>query len=129
MRPDHPLAGQPLSVESYLNAEHVHVSSRRKGKGQVDIGLRALGKQRRVMMRVQSYLVAAQVVRETDLIWTVPAALTIDMGLATSPVPFAVEPLAWSLFWHKSAADDPATQWMRKQLTTAARDVFESKMG
>ncbi|BFM15122.1 LysR family transcriptional regulator [Maricurvus nonylphenolicus] len=107
------LNSKKVSLEDYLSAEHLHVSSRRKGRGQVDIALHGLGYKRKIKMRVQGYLVAERLTESTDLVWTVPEILAQQANLKTAALPFEVEPLGWSLFWHKSAADDPANQWLR----------------
>lgn len=116
MRVDHPLAEKPLTVDDYLAAEHVHVSSRRKGRGQMDVALHKLGLRRRVTMRVQSYMVGARIAEQTDLLWTVPRVLAETLPLYVAELPFSVEPLAWNLYWHKNADSDPANAWMREML-------------
>jgi DNA-binding transcriptional LysR family regulator len=124
MRPNHPLAEQTLTVEDYLAAEHIHVSSRRKGRGQMDVALHALGYRRGVAMRVQNYLVAARITAETDLLWTVPKVLAEQLPVHTVELPFEVEPLVWNLYWSKSAENDPASQWMRQIISTAVVEAI-----
>lgn len=118
MRNDHPLAQGPLSQDDYLAARHVHVSSRRRGRGQVDSALHALGQQRQVAMRVDNYLVAAQVSSETDMLWAAPEPLTRLFPLQTQPMPINVAPLPLHLFWSKSSTNDPANRWMRDLLAS-----------
>jgi DNA-binding transcriptional LysR family regulator len=113
-----------VSLDDYLSAEHLHVSSRRKGRGQVDVALHALGHKRQVKMRVQGYLMAEQLAQTTDLVWTVPEILAKKTPLKIAALPFEVEPLGWSLFWHKSAADDPANQWLRSVVSDIVNAVI-----
>lgn len=124
VRPGHPLADQPLTVAGYLAAEHLHVSSRRKGRGQMDVALHKLGYRRRVMMRVQNYLVAARIAAETDLLWTVPRVLVDTLPLQLLALPFPVEPLEWNLYWHRHADSDPASQWMRGMVQQVVAEVL-----
>ena len=124
MRPGHPLANKKLSIDAYLAGEHIHVSSRRKGRGQMDVALHNLGYRRRVTMRVHNYLVAARITAETNLLWTVPKVLADSLPLLTTPLPFTVDPLAWNLYWSKSAENDPANQWMREILGKVVKDVL-----
>ena len=84
----------------------------------------AMGYRRRVAMRVQNYLVAARITAETDLLWTVPKVLAEQLPLHTVELPFAVEPLVWNLYWTKSAENDPASQWMREIISTAALEAI-----
>ena len=125
MRRRHPLTRKKISVDDYLAAEHLHVSSRRKGRGQMDIALHKLGYRRRVVMRVQNYLVAAQIVKETDLLWTVPKVLADTLPVATQALPFTVDALEWSLFWHRHASNDPANQWIRSVIL----DIVNQTLG
>ena len=124
MRPDHSLSEQSVSVEDYLAMEHIHVSSRRKGRGQMDLALHALGFSRRVSMRVQNYLVAARITEETDLLWTVPRVLADTLPLVTKELPFDVDPLGWQLYWHKQADADPGSQWMRQLIRDLVNGLF-----
>lgn len=123
MRPGHAVGNQALTMARYLSCEHVHVSSRRKGRGQMDIALHAVGKKRRIAMKVQSYLVAAQVVERSDLLWTVPALLVNDSSLVTKAPPVSVEPLKWNMYWHETAENDPANRWFRALLEQAVNSV------
>jgi len=46
----------------------------------------------------------------------VPLALARQLPLHTTKLPFAMDDLAWHLYWHKSADGDPANRWMREKL-------------
>ncbi len=90
----------------------------------MDVALHTLGNRRHVSMRVQSYLVAAQIADQTDLLWTAPKVLAERTGLHLSVVPFEVEPLCWNLYWHKNAELDPASIWIRQQLVEVVESVL-----
>jgi len=120
MRSDHPLAKKKISLDDYLAAEHLHVSSRRKGRGQVDIALNRVGKQRQIAVRIQNYLVAAKVAKETDLLWTTPKVLAKAFNLHSVNLPFEVDPLVWNLYWARSTEEDPANRWLRAKLASIA---------
>lgn len=123
-RPGHPCSGKRLTLNNYLAAEHVHVSSRRKGRGQVDIALHNENYTRTIAMRMQNYLVAAEVTRQTDLLWTAPQVIAEHTGLPYCSAPFTIEPLSWNLYWHKSAEQDPASIWMREKLQQITREIL-----
>lgn len=124
MRKTHPLAEKKLSVEDYLQSDHLHVSSRRTGRGQMDIALHAQGYQRNVRMRVQSYLVAGHIAEDTDLLWTVPKVLADRLPLLVKPLPFKMDQLQWHLYWHEKADNDPASLWIRETIAEVVADVF-----
>lgn len=124
MRPGHPLASAPLTLESYLSAGHIQISSRRNGLGYVDLALGKLGKQRRIALRSPHYLMAARVLLETNLLLTVPERFARQHELHVTELPLAdVPPLASHLYWHESTDQDPANRWMREQLIEIAEQI------
>lgn len=120
MRQGHPALADDLSLSGYLALKHLHVSSRRAGLGYVDHALNLLGKVRNVQLRVQHYLVAPDIVRETELVWTLPAALAQRFGLATRPLPFELAPLQLHLIWHRRSEESGASRWLRTLLLDEA---------
>ncbi|MEP4147828.1 MAG: LysR family transcriptional regulator [Halioglobus sp.] len=116
MARSHPLAKKNLGLDQYLNATHAHVSARARGRGQVDLALHSIGHRRRVAMRVQHYAVAAAVTAQSDLLWTAPGPVIDHRDLHVADVPFDVNSLVLNLYWHRSAAEDPANAWMREIL-------------
>ncbi|MCV6624525.1 MAG: LysR family transcriptional regulator [Cellvibrionaceae bacterium] len=113
VRKDHPTVRNELSLEQYLALEHIHVSSRRKGPGMADMALSQLGHKRQIKVRVQHYMVGANIIASTDLAWTLPLRLARQLELKILPLPFEVAAINWHLFWHKSADDDHANKWLR----------------
>lgn len=116
MSADHPLANSSLDMDAYLAAEHVHVSSRASGRGQVDMALHNQGQRRSLKMRVQYYEVAAAITAASELLWTAPSSALNHPGLVIHELPFRVEALVFNLYWHRSAHQDPANAWMRNLL-------------
>lgn len=116
VRPGHPLVRDSLGLEQYLQLGHIHISSRRKGPGHVDLALHSLGHARQIRLRVQHYQMAAQLVARSDLALTVPRRLARQLALQVLALPFAVAPLEWHLFWHKSADGDQGNCWLRQRV-------------
>ncbi|MEC8858774.1 MAG: LysR family transcriptional regulator [Pseudomonadota bacterium] len=116
MRPDHPMSQQPLTLDAYLALSHIHVSSRRRGLGQVDMALLRHQAERRIQLRVQHYRVAAEVVRGTDLVLTVPRYLASQYQLTLRQLPFETMPLDLHLYWHRQSDSDPSHRWLRETL-------------
>lgn len=113
VRRGHPLLEGGLTLERYLQLEHLHVSSRRSGMGYVDVALNQLGERRHIALRVQHHLTAPDIVRHSDLALSLPNTLARQFDLQLFELPFAVAPLELHLYWHKSADRDQANQWMR----------------
>ena len=116
MRPGHPAAESELSLERYLELKHIHVSSRRKGLGQVDLALLRHKAERRIHLRVQHYRVAAAVVSDSDLVMTVPRFLANQYPLRLVSLPFDVPPLDLHLYWHRQSDSDQSHRWLRESL-------------
>lgn len=124
VRRDHPLmASGGLTLETYLGLDHIHVSSRRQGLGYVDLGLRAINRQRRIVLRTQHYVGAFELLALSDLALTVPRAVATGRDVAALPLPFDVEPLRLNLFWHKHSEQDAANRWLRSRVLLAGRDL------
>jgi DNA-binding transcriptional LysR family regulator len=126
-RRQHPVVRGGLDVESYLAHSHVFVSSRRKGPGVEDLVLRQRGQHRRIVLRCQNYLAACQVVRETDLLLTIPERLARSLPLEDEtcllPFPCETPPLSIHMYWHASADNDPANMWLRGQIERLAAQL------
>lgn len=113
----HPLATQPFTLEAYLAAQHVHVSSRLKGSGHVDLALRAIGERRRIALRLQHYGALPAILAQSDLLASIPAGLAQRWGLQLRELPFETSATDLHLFWHRTADHDPAINWLREQIT------------
>lgn len=122
MCPHHPSVSKKVDLAEYLRHEHLLVSSRRTGLGQMDFALNQLGHNRTIKTRVQSYQLAAKLIENSSLLWTVPEIYAQKSGLHYKPVPFNVPPLSWSFYWFKSSRHDPAQVWMRKLIAEIVKD-------
>ena len=116
VRHDHPIVADTLTIEEYLKLQHIHISSRRKGDGHVDIALNRLGLQRKFQLRVKNNLATPDIVQRTDLALTIPLGLAQKFDLKIVALPFEVQKLEWHLYWHKSADRDQANSWLRESI-------------
>jgi len=118
MRKGHPLATkEKFSLEDYLSLTHIHISSRRSGLGHVDLALGKMGIQRKIALRSQHYLMASQVLQQTDMVMTVPERFARRHDLHYVNLPVNDVPLVEThLYWHESTDQDPANRWMREQI-------------
>lgn len=116
LRQGHPMLAKNFSLQDYLALDHVHVSSRRSGGGYIDFALGKLGLKRRIALRLQHYVAAPDIVRNSDMALTVPKALADRLDLPSVEVPCELESLDWHLYWHRSADGDGANRWMREEI-------------
>lgn len=116
VRNGHPAAEQKLTLANYMALQHIHVSSRKKGLGQVDLALLKHNQERRIHLRVQHYRVAAAVVYATDLVMTVPRFLAEHYDMTLLDLPFEVPLMDLHLYWHRQAESDQSHRWLRENL-------------
>jgi DNA-binding transcriptional LysR family regulator len=121
----HPTVGPRLTLDSYLEEEHISVSLRRRGLSAEDFELGRHNLRRRIRLRCQSYFAACLAVSETNLILTMPQRhariLNAQFGNQLLPFPLKVPAFDTYLYWHANADGDPANAWLRQQLINALR--------
>jgi len=117
VRRDHPKVKKKLSLEQYLELRHVVVAPTGTPGSVVDTELARRGLERRVALRVSSFLTAPVVVCETDFISTMPRRLARQLAqiypLRLLPPPLPLPHFSFMLIWHPRLAHDPAQHWLR----------------
>ena len=121
-RKGHPLTSGGLTLDKYLEARHVLVSSRSEGPGIEDFELSRFGVQRNIRLRCQHYYAACRVAEGTDLLLTMPEnyariiAEQADIDILTTPAD--LPGIDVHLYWHKAYEREPALIWFREQLAS-----------
>lgn len=124
VRRGHPLVKRrALTLDTYLEMEHIQTSSRRRGPGLEDVELSRQGLQRKIRLRCQHYFAACRVVSQTDLALTMPDRLAriVNQQFTNQilPLPLTMPSLDVYLYWHANVDNDPANTWLRAQITAA----------
>ncbi|MEV1025875.1 LysR family transcriptional regulator [Streptomyces sp. NPDC050264] len=129
VRSGHPLTEGTFTPERYAAAGHVTVSRRGRLRDPVDDALVALGLERQVIAAAPSAATALSLIRDTDLVVTVPQAVTDSarrgLGLRALPLPLKMPPIPLHLVWHQRHDNDRAHAWLRTQAQAALEAVFE----
>jgi len=124
MRREHPLAAVPLTLDAYCEARHLLVSFGGRPHGLVDEALAAIGRQRHIVLTVNQFSTAGQVVTQSDLITVLPMSFIAATGtqdrIITRPLPFALAPVTVAMLWPVRQDADPAHRWLRAQVLRAA---------
>lgn len=124
-RPHHRAAIQGLTLEEYLEQDHIQLSSRRSGQSFEDLELSRLGIQRRIRLRCQNAFAALQIVSETNYLLTLAEnyarVLAPQFKLQVLPLPFKTTPFDAYLYWHRNVDNDPGNRWLREQIQTLSR--------
>jgi DNA-binding transcriptional LysR family regulator len=135
VRKTHPFASRMKNLKAFLNARHVAVVGGGLTEDPVDAWLRQEGLERRIVLRVPSYLQALQAVAQTDLVAFVPKrlaeSLTRPLSLDVLRPPIDPGEYQEYLFYPRRARQDPASIWLRnltgeigKQLDRVDRRAF-----
>ena len=127
MRRDHPLASQTLTLDAYCAAHHLLVSFTGRPFGFVDEALASINRSRRIVLTVNQFFTAGQVVRNSDLLTVMPehfvSATGIERALAIRSLPLDVPRVHVDLLWHRRHQQDAGHQWLRAALAKAAEGV------
>jgi DNA-binding transcriptional LysR family regulator len=128
MRRDHPLASGVLTLDRYCAARHLLVSFSGRPYGFVDEALSALGRHRHVVITVNQFFTAGQVVASSNLLTVMPRHFAGVTGIADQLVlrelPFEVASMHIDTLWHRRSQHDSAHQWLRTTVFEVATAAF-----
>lgn len=119
-RRDHPHVRGQLDLEQFTRLPHALISPRGEGPSAVDSALEAVGRRRRIALRIPYFLAAPLVVARSDLLLTAPR-MVAEAFAATHPLQLLEPPLPLPTFdvvqvWHQRFQDDAAHQWLRRTI-------------
>ena len=124
MRRDHPLAGEELTLDTFVAAHHLLVTFSGRAHGFVDEALATLGRQRRIVLTVNQFATAGSVVARSDLLTVLPQqflpATGVEHRLVQKPLPLSLASVNVEMMWHLRKDDDPAHRWLRELVIDAA---------
>jgi DNA-binding transcriptional LysR family regulator len=127
MRPGHPALKAPLTLEAYLALDHIKVAQSRADRRFIDDELARLNVVRRVPLQVQHWLVAPEIVRQTNLVsatWQKIAGRYSRNGeLICLPLPFGPRKFAFKIYWHRRYDKNAAHQWLRNIVLASAKNL------
>ena len=121
MRRGHPAAPEAqssLSLDRFCALDHALVSyAGGSFEGVTDDALARLGRQRRVLVSVKSFLLLPDILRASDLVAVVPRRLVGDVdGLLLFDPPLDIPGFTKVLAWHERTHRDPGYRWLRALL-------------
>lgn len=115
-RHGHPRLKSKMTIDEYVELEHVVVSRRGGGfKTPVDSALATLGYRRNVVMSAASFLFLPEIVAGSDLVALIPRRLfrTQLEGLTRVDLPWLGEQFNVSLIWHERCHGHAGHRWVR----------------
>lgn len=131
MRKDHPLAGKPVSMRSFLAARHLLVSRSGETQDHVDRALQRDGLQRRVAVTVNHFSIVPRLLINSDLIAVVPQRVAESTPFraelwATKP-PVSLEATPIYLIWHARLDRDPGLIWLRQLVEETVKEQSDNE--
>ena len=131
MRRTHPLASEPLTLDTYCNAHHLLVSFSGRAHGLIDEILNSLDRQRQILLTVNQFFTAGKVVASSDLITVLPHHLISSTGmedqLIWKELPFATPAVNVDMLWHEREAKNFAHRWLRENLIQLGENTLNSE--
>ena len=126
-RTGHPKVNGGLSVDDFLELEHVALRPTRTHIPMIERELEKQGLERKVVTEVSHLLAMPGIVANTDLVACLPERLAKfyarQMDLAICPNPVFSHPVPVYQMWHKHLDDDAGHAWFRGLLQQLAHSV------
>ena len=119
-RQGHPQMSDGISMQQYIEADHLLVSMAGDRSGRIDHLLHQQGLSRHVAVSVPHFLVAPFILAQTDLIATlakrVAESFAQMQSLKVLPSPINLAGFSISMRWHQSSQNQPDQVWLRSQI-------------
>ncbi len=123
--------GRPLTLESYVAARHLQVSSDGVSRGIMDRLLEPYGLKRRANATISHYLVAPWVIKGTDLLTMFGDGVLVGLDdrseMAIVAPPIEVPDVEVTTTVHHRMASDPGTKWLLHLLNAVVKESAEIK--
>jgi DNA-binding transcriptional LysR family regulator len=120
-RQDHPSIGDTISLEEYVNADHLLVSVQEDLVGRVDFLLAQQNLTRNIAVSTPHFLVAPAILARTDLIATLVERVAKEfapiLNLKIFPCPIPLQGFSVFMRWHQSTGDRDQNTWLRGMIT------------
>ncbi|CAJ3057584.1 LysR family transcriptional regulator [Burkholderia pseudomallei] len=129
----HPDANRPLTLERFAALDFLNVSINPVDSSLIDTMLADMRFTRRIAFNVPHWLVVPSMLEALPLavIMSERHALSLgDSRLAIRELPLDLEPVTWTLYWHRRYDNSVAHEWLRNCITDVVdaiqpRGVFE----
>lgn len=133
VRRNHPLIGRRISLRKFLRCPHVvyrpTAGSHAFFEDTLDQFLVKTGQTRTVALRVSHGLGLGEIIRQTDLLASLPSRLAAEFArterLRSLRLPIHAPSFEISQFWHQRVQTDSANMWLRGLVS----DLFRNQHG
>lgn len=116
-RQDHPRIKESISLDQYINEQHIALKMRRANMTPVDFYSEQSVTGRKIVASCSSLLSLATLVAQGDCIGAISESLACKyqhaLGLKIIEMPMSFRPVKYYLQWHVRQQDNPAHRWLR----------------
>lgn len=127
VRDGHPRVGQRMTLATFCELEHVLVTEQPGAYGIVDNALAAVGRSRRISVRVPRHVLVGEIIVRTDLVATIDRRVAKvhaeRYGLRVLTPPVKLPRGSLGMIWHARSHADPARAWLRAQVAKVAQSL------
>ncbi|MQW87697.1 LysR family transcriptional regulator [Sinorhizobium saheli] len=118
VRAEHPAIQTELTFDLYRNADHIALVGEGHAQKHFEMMIRKTGIERKIAFQTPYFMNVPFLIRETDLVATVPKAIPYMFremgGLRVFEPPIELPLIPVKQYWHRSLQNDPAQIWLRR---------------
>lgn len=122
----HPRVGESLSLETLRRESHIRVLTSGTGHAIVDKILAAEGIERKIALKLPSFLGVARIVAQTELLAIVPFRYASEVAASEAvrllPVPVGLPSFQVKQHWHERYHADVSNRWLRQTVANLFSD-------
>src|SRR5579863_833330 len=130
MRTGHPLAGAPLTLDTFLACGHAVVRAEGRSQEVLEKFLEKKRIRRRAVLETPHFMSLPFILARTDLIATVPHAIGFAYAAEHASITLVEPPLPLPHFdlkqhWHRKYHNDPRMTWLRGVVSELFNDAAD----
>ncbi len=118
-----------ITRQQFLDTPHVAIRPEVMMEARIAQAMGADYTQRRVMLEVHHFMAMPLVLAQSPLLAVIPQSVANtfepQLGLRRLPLPYPVEPVHVSQFWHRRSQHDTGHRWLRGEIAQLFRQMPE----
>jgi DNA-binding transcriptional LysR family regulator len=126
-RQNHPSIGDSLSLEEYVNADHLLVSVQEDMLGRVDFLLANQNLTRNITVSTPHFLVSPSILARTNMVATLVERVAQEfapiLNLKILPCPISLKGFSVFMRWHQSMENHNTNTWLRNIIAEIAISI------
>lgn len=125
----HPRIGKKITLKRFCAEAHVAIAPSGVAPNLLEQTLQSLRIRREVVLKIPSFLAAPPIVRDTELLASIPSmtvkAMSPVKDVKQMQLPFATPFFTVNQYWHERQHNDKGNQWLRNLISEVMHEAFE----